>query len=365
MKGVSSGPHEDKMGIRASSTTSVSFEDVRVPAGNVLGEVGKGFKVAMKILNAGRTGLGGGAVGGMKRLIELASRQARDRAQFGRPIATFETIKQKIGQMVVDCYAAETAVNLVAGLVDRGYEELAVESAISKVFASEALWRTSDEALQIAGGNGYMREFPYERAVRDARINRIFEGTNEILRLFIALAAMNDVADELKDLPHSMGGVLADPIKGFGVLSDYAKRRASLAARLPREKGKFTLLAGPLAAEAKQFEEHTRGLALAADRMLRHHGRKVVDAQLACRSLADAMVDLFALAAMLTRVSTRIEDHGEAAAAPEREILRAFAAQARRRVRRSLAAVESPDQAGTVALGDLALEAGRYVWNDR
>ena len=240
MKGVSSGPHEDKMGIRASSTTSVSFEDVRVPAGNVLGEVGKGFKVAMRILNAGRTGLGGGAVGGMKRLIEFAARHARDRSQFGRPIGTFETIRQKIGQMVVDCYAAESTVNLVAGLVDRGYGELAVESAISKVLASEAMWRTADEALQIAGGAGYMRELPYERAVRDGRINRIFEGTNEILRLFIALAAVNDVAEELKDLPHSMGGVLADPIKGFGLLSDYAKRRASLAARLPREKGKFT-----------------------------------------------------------------------------------------------------------------------------
>jgi alkylation response protein AidB-like acyl-CoA dehydrogenase len=362
MKGVSTGPHEDKMGIRASSTTSVSFEDVRVPGANVLGEVGKGFKVAMRILNAGRTGLGGGSVGAMKRLVELAAGHARDRSQFGRPIGSFETIRQKLGQMALDCWVAESVVNLVAGLVDRGYEDLAVESAISKVLASEALWRTADEALQIAGGAGYMRELPFERAVRDCRVNRIFEGTNEILRLFIALAAVNDVADELKDLPQSMKGVLADPIKGFGVLSEYAKRRASLAARLPREKGRFTLLAGPLAEEAKQFEEHARGLALAADRMLRRHGRKVVEAQLACRALADAMIDLFALAAVLARVSTLIEDHGEAAAAPERELLRAFALQARRRVRRSLAAVDAPDEAGTAAIGDRVLDAGRYAW---
>jgi alkylation response protein AidB-like acyl-CoA dehydrogenase len=362
LAGVSIGPHEDKMGIRASSTTSVSFEDVRVPAGNVLGEVGKGFKVAMKILNAGRTGLGGGSVGGMKRLVEFSTRHARERSQFGQPIAAFETIRQKLGQMVLDCYVAESVVNLVAGLVDRGYEELAVEAAISKVLASEALWRTADEALQIAGGAGYMRELPYERAVRDARINRIFEGTNEILRLFIALAAVNDVADELRDLPQSMTGVLADPVKGFGLLSDYAKRRASLAANLPREKGKFTLVGGPLAAEAKQFEEHARDLALAADRMLRRHGRKIVDAQLACRALADAMIDVFALAAVLARVSTRIEDHGESAAAPELELLRAFAAQARRRVRRSLAAVDAPDEAGTLALGDRVLDAGHYPY---
>ncbi len=362
LKGVSSGPHEDKMGIRASSTTTVTFEDVRVPATNVLGEVGKGFKVAMKILNAGRTGLGGGSVGGMKRLIEFASRHARERSQFGRPIASFETIRQKLGQMALDCYAAESVVNLVAGLVDRGYEELAVESAISKVLASEALWRTADEALQIAGGAGYMRELPYERALRDSRINRIFEGTNEILRLFIALAAVNDVVDELKDLPHSMKGVLADPVKGFGLLSDYAKRRASLAAGLPREKGRFTLVAGPLAEEAKAFEQQARELALAADRLLRRHGKKVVEAQLACRALADAMIDLFALAAILSRVSTRVEDHGEAAAAPDRAMLTAFTAQARRRIRRALASVDAPDEGGTLALGDRVLETARYAW---
>jgi alkylation response protein AidB-like acyl-CoA dehydrogenase len=364
MKGVTSGPHEDKMGLRASSTTSVALEDVRVPSANVLGEVGKGFKVAMRILNAGRTGLGGGSVGGMKRLIELASRHARERVQFGKPIASFETIRQKIGRMTVDCYAAESVVNLVAGLVDRGYEEVAVESAISKVLASEALWRTADEALQIAGGAGYMRELPYERAVRDSRINRIFEGTNEILRLFIALAAVNDVADELKDLAHSMRGVLADPIKGFGVLSDYAKRRASLATGLGGVKARFTLVAPQLADEAHQFEEHGRALAIAADRLLRKHGKRIVDAQLACRRLADAMIDLLAFAAVLARVSTRIEDHGEGAAAREREILRAFAAQARTRIDGALAAIDAEGERALLALGDHVIEAGRYGWDN-
>jgi acyl-CoA dehydrogenase family protein 9 len=364
MKGVTTGPHEDKMGIRASSTTTVAFEDVRVPAENVLGEEGKGFKVAMKILNSGRTGLGGGCVGGMKRLIELSVRQARERVQFGRPIATFGTIREKIGQMVVDCYAAESVVNLVAGLVDRGFEELAVESAISKVLASEALWRTADEALQIAGGSGYMRELPYERALRDSRINRIFEGTNEILRLFIALAAVNDVADELKDLAHSMRGVLADPIKGFGVLSDYARRRASLATGLRREKGQWTLVVSSLADEARAFEAHTRALALAADRMLRRHGKKIVEEQLACRRLSDAMIDLYTFAAVLARVSSRIEDQGEEATARERDILRAFARQAGRRIEGALARLDENEDAGVFALADHVLESGRYGWDN-
>jgi acyl-CoA dehydrogenase family member 9 len=366
MKGVSSGPHEDKMGIRASSTTSVVLEDVRVPAANVLGEVGKGFKVAMKILNSGRTGLGGGSVGGMKKLIELSVAHAKERVQFGRPIASFGSIRQKLGQMVVDCYAAESVVNLVAGLADRGFEDTAVEAAISKVLASEALWRTADEALQIAGGIGYMRELPYERAVRDARINRIFEGTNEILRLFIALAAMHDVAEELKGLAASisMREVLADPVKGFGVLSEYAKRRASLATGLRREKGKWTLLSPLVAEEAALFEAAATDLALATDRLLRRYGKKIVDAQLPTRRLADVMIDLFALAAMLARVSTRIEDHGEAAAAVEREILRTFARQARRRVAAALAALDENEDASLEGLANHVLETGRYAFDN-
>jgi alkylation response protein AidB-like acyl-CoA dehydrogenase len=365
MPGVSTGPHEDKMGIRASSTTTVVLEDVRVPAANVLGEEGKGFKVAMRILNAGRTGLGGGSVGGMKRLIELSLRQASERRQFGQPIASFGLIQQKLAQMAIDCYAAESVVNMVAGLVDRGFEETQVEAAISKVLASEALWRTADEALQIAGGSGYMRELAYEQVLRDGRINRIFEGTNEILRLFIALTAVNDLGQELSDVAGSMKGVLADPIKGFGVLSDYAKRRASLATGLRRAKGKWTLLHPSLAAEAEIFEACSTDLAIAADRLLRKLGKKIVGAQLVTRRLADAMIDLFALACMLARVSTRLEDHGEAAAAGEKELLAAFAAQARRRVETNLAGLDAGDEdARLKGIAARLLEAGAYRWDN-
>lgn len=364
MKGVSTGPHEDKMGIRASSTTTVVLEDVRVPAANVLGEEGKGFKVAMKILNAGRTGLGGGSVGGMKRLIELSVAQAKERKQFGQPIASFGLVQQKIGQMVIDCYAAESVVNMVAGLVDRGFEETQVEAAISKVLASESVWRTADEALQIAAGSGYMREMPYEMALRDTRINRIFEGTNEILRLFIALTAVNDLGQELADVAESMKGVLADPIKGFGVMSDYAKRRAALATGLRRKKGKWTMLHPALAEDAAVFEAAATDLAIAADKLLRKYGKKIVGAQLLTRRLADAMIDLFTLACMLARVSTRLEDHGEAAAAEERRILTVFARQARRRVEAGLAGLEQNEDGALQAVAAHALEIGRYGWDN-
>jgi acyl-CoA dehydrogenase family member 9 len=363
LAGVSTGPHEDKMGIRASSTTTVVLENVRVPASNVLGEVGKGFKVAMRILNAGRTGLGGGSVGGMKRLIRAAVEQARQRVQFGKPIATFGLVQQKIAQMVVDCYAAESVVAMVAGLVDRGFEETQVEAAISKVLATEALWRTADEALQIAGGGGYMRELPYEQALRDARINRIFEGTNEILRLFVALTALDDLGEELAEVAESMRGVLADPIKGFGVLGDYARKRAALATGLRRKKGKWTLLHPSLAAEALAFEEGATALAVAADRVLRRHGKGIIGQQLVTRRIADAMIDLFALGCVLARVSTRIEDRGEASAAVEKEILKALAGQVARRVAGGLAGIEENEDAALTAIANHVLEAGRYEWD--
>src|SRR5690606_457030 len=156
------GPHEDKMGIRACPTNTITLENVRVPKENLLGEEGKGFKVAMNILNSGRTGLGGGSVGGMKKLIALATQQANGRVQFGRKISDFGLIKKKVGEMIVDCFTAESVVSMVAGLIDRGDEVYAIEAAISKVYSTEALFRTADEALQVAGGNGFMREFPYE-----------------------------------------------------------------------------------------------------------------------------------------------------------------------------------------------------------
>ena len=363
MPGVSIGPHEDKMGIRASSTTSVHFEDVKLPADHVLGEPGMGFKTAMRILNAGRTGLGGGCVGGMKRLIALATKQAKERRQFGRSIAEFGLVKQKIGEMVVDCYATEAVVGLVAGVIDQGYEDYATEAAISKVFGTEALGRTADEALQLAGGNGYMREFPYERAVRDARIMRIFEGTNEILRLFIALTAMNQVGHQLQEVAQGIRGVLADPIKGFGVLSEYAMKQATIRTGLVGEKRGWTLLHPALHEQAEQFEEETRELAWVADRVLRRHGKNIVEKQFALRRISDILTDLFVLAAVLSRVNAAVEEHGEQQASRELDILRIFARRARGRIRGNLRRVDVNDDELIKALADDAFEREAYAWD--
>ncbi|HEV8245804.1 MAG TPA: acyl-CoA dehydrogenase family protein [Polyangiaceae bacterium] len=363
MPGVRTGPHEDKMGIRASSTTTVSFENVRVPASNLLGEEGKGFKIAMSILNSGRTGLGGGCVGGMKRMIRFATQQANQRVQFGKPIREFGSIKQKVGQMVVDCYATEAVVTMVAGLIDSGFDDYQVEAAISKVFASEAMWRASDEALQIAAGNGYMTEFPYERVMRDSRINRIFEGTNEILRLFIALTAMNDVGQNLREISKSLEGAFDDPIKGFGVISDYAMRRAAMATGYRREGTTFEKLHVSLEPFGKLFEASTRDLAGATDRILRKHGKNIIDKQFATRRLADIMIDLFVWASVLSRVDASLREKGVEAAAKEIEIARTFTGQARRRVRNTISEIDENEDESIKTLADHAFAEEKFSWD--
>jgi alkylation response protein AidB-like acyl-CoA dehydrogenase len=363
MPGVSNGPHEDKMGIRASSTTTMHFENVRVPKENLLGEAGKGFKIAMTILNSGRTGLGGGSVGGMKKLISLSAKQAKERVQFGKPISDFGLIKQKVGQMVVDCYATEAVVSMVAGLNDAGYEDYAVEAAISKVFAAEALGRTADEALQIAGGNGYMCEYPYERVVRDSRINRIFEGTNDILRLFIALNAMNDAGQNLRELSKSLEGVFTDPMKGFGVVSEYTLRRASLATGYKRAGTIFTKLEPSLKSVATVFEEGTRELATASDRILRKHGRAIIDKQFATRRLADIMIDLFVLASVISRVNSSVRDGGVDKARKELEIASVFARQAERRIKTNVDEIDNNVDESIKSLADHTFETERFNWD--
>jgi alkylation response protein AidB-like acyl-CoA dehydrogenase len=364
MPGVSMGPHEDKMGLRASSTTTVFFDDVRVPADHLLGKENEGFKVAMHILNSGRTGLGGGCIGAMKRLIELSTHHANERQQFGRPIAEFGMVKQKIGQMVVDCYAAEAVVNAVNGLIDGGHTEYAVEAAISKIFASEALWRATDEALQIAGGTGYMCEYPYERFLRDCRVNRIFEGTNEVLRLFVALTAMNEVGKGLAELAASLKGIFDDPIKGFGLASGYARKRVSLATGIGGPESTFKKIAPELRAEASALRDAIRGgLATAVDRVLRKHGKNIIGKQFASGRMADAMIDLFVVACVLCRVSHVVQERGADEAAREIEILRVFSGQALERARVNFERIDHNDDELVKSIAAHALEAEAFSWD--
>jgi acyl-CoA dehydrogenase family member 9 len=359
--GVSHGPHEDKMGIRASSTATVSFADVTVPPENVLDVEGKGFKVAMAILNNGRTGLGGGAVGGMKTLIALATQQAQARKQFGQSIAEFGLIREKIAQMTIDCFAAESAVWMVAHYIDSGIEDYSVEAAISKVFASEAIQRSAYEALQIAGGNGFMRDFPYEQASRDCRILSIFEGTNEVLRLYIAFSGLKDVGKSLGELKAAVDEIFNNPIKGFGVLSDYAEKRLTHATGVGRDK-----IRGLIPAELREatgmYEKYTVELAKASDHLLRRYGKTIAGRQHALKRVTDIAIDLFVGLCVLSRgTSLAAAPGGEGRQAVA--IAQIFAQQAKRRMANNVRRILRNEDEEMDLLAGFMVDKGSYPWD--
>ena len=265
--GVSTGKEEHKLGIKSSSTRRLILEDVKVPAENLLGEVGKGAYIAFNILNAGRFKLGAGAIGGAKEMLKVATRYALERQQFGRPIASFGLIQAKLAEMATRIFAAESAIYRTAAMMDavfetgemidsmnppfpRGLEEFSLECSIIKVVCSETLSYVADENLQVHGGYGYTEEFPAARGYRDTRINRIFEGTNEINRLFIPgvllrraqkgrfplVAAITKVTKELLDMPSLDSGAGDDELAMAQALLVNAKKLALFGAGVAYQK---------------------------------------------------------------------------------------------------------------------------------
>uniref|UniRef100_A0A8C6TRF7 Acyl-CoA dehydrogenase family, member 9 n=1 Tax=Neogobius melanostomus TaxID=47308 RepID=A0A8C6TRF7_9GOBI len=189
--GITSGKPEDKLGIRGSNTCEVAFENVPVPVENVIGEVGGGFKIAMNILNSGRFSMGSSSAGMIKKLMELTSEYAATRKQFNKPLSEFGMVQEKFALMAINAFVMESMAYLTAGMMDRpGLPDCSVEAAIVKIFSSEGGWICVSEALQVLGGLGYTKNYPFERYLRDCRILPIFEGTNEILRMYISLTGM-------------------------------------------------------------------------------------------------------------------------------------------------------------------------------
>ena len=305
--GVKSGKEEHKMGLFGSSTTALILQDVKVPAENVLSEVGKGHKVAFNVLNFARFKLGAMSGGGAIGAIGESAKYAATRRQFGQPIASFGAIKHKIGEMVVRTYAIESLLYRIAGLVDAriaatpheasdgsaalaAFEEYAVEASIAKVAGSETLNYVLDENIQIHGGNGYVRDYPAERHFRDARVNRIFEGTNEINRLLIpGMLIRRAVKGDLplipaaKALQEELLGPPAMPAPGDddGVLADERRAIASF----------------------KKTALMVFGVAMQT------YGTKLTDEQEVLMHLADIAIDVYSAESAALRAQAASEKH--------------------------------------------------------
>jgi len=315
--GVSNGPEEQKMGWKGSSTTMVHFENVKVPVENVLGEVGKGFKVAMEILNNGRLGTSTASFGVGRMLINMSIKYANERKQFGQHIGRFDLVKEKIARMSMLAYGMQAVGYLTAGLKDRGEEDFAVETAVAKIFSTEAIWEICHEALQIHGGMGYGRELGIERYMRDARLGLIIEGTSEILRAMIALEGLKSLGKFLKK--HGLKG--------------YAQKSIS--------RARVTLAHPALEREAHLFAKGVDRLNSYGMQLLRIYKKDVIMQQMHQKRLAEAVIDLYVMIAMISRTSALLESgKSKEEAKTEIYMTRSFCRQAFERIEVNMDAFE-------------------------
>lgn len=295
MGGITVTPNMHKMGIKGSMTNVVILKDVKVPVSNRIGNPEDGFKIALEVLNEGRLSLGAGAVGGCKNLLDLATKRVNTRKAFGHRIGDFEMIKRKLFEMAVYTYAVESMVYLTAGLVDKGQQDFAIEAAICKVYGTEALWEVSNHCLQIYGGDGFLEAYPVERVVRDARINMIFEGTNEILRSLIALMGAREAGESLKASSHSLTGMLK---LGVG--------------QIIGSKMQFNNLSPTLQHYGEILAERIKSFKMMSDRVVIKYGKDIVNHEHMQERLSTALIHIYAMMATLSRVNSRVQGAGGA-----------------------------------------------------
>ena len=353
MEGFEVGERYDTMGLLGNDLRRLYFNDVKVPAENVLGEPGEGFRIAMHILNNGRLSLGTGSVGATKGLLDRVIEHTTERRQFGRALADFELVQDKIAWMVSYLFGLESMTYLTCGMVDAGVPDYSLESAICKVSGTEFLWYAANRALQLKGGAGYMRDEPYEKVVRDIRVFPIFEGANDVLRAFIALTGATPLGEELSGLGE-LG--LSDPIGSLGVVIDYVSGRIQREVRPDR----ISLAHPEVSKQSEAVSEQVKRLRAVTEGLLREHGKGIIERQFQQKRLSDAVSDIFAQVALLSRVTSILEQQGAEVSGQEIYIADTFCTRAGGRVRRALDQIEDNDDERMVAIAKLALRRGSY-----
>ncbi|HEY0931023.1 MAG TPA: acyl-CoA dehydrogenase family protein [Gemmatimonas sp.] len=323
-----------KLGIRGSTQAELVYENMFVPDDHVLGEVGKGFRVAVNALNGGRLSLASGCVQGSKRLLGEFTRYAEARTQFGGPLASFEITQRKMATIASETYAAESMVGALAAAMDGDEVDVALEAACAKVYASDLVWRTADELVQLAGGRGFVKPWPYERYLRDARINRIFEGANEILRLFVGLNGIQGPAEELKEI----AGALRNPFQNWLMVSSFAADRVKTAfGKRDRFEASWH---GAFRKHVTYVEKHAAELAKATQDAITKHRKEILNKQLVVERLADMATELYARTTTLARTQRLIDERGANACTREIALTELFCLQSGRRFRAFLTELE-------------------------
>ena len=358
MKGFEVGERFDTMGLRGNDLRRLHFNDVRVPAENVLGEPGEGFRIAMQMLNNGRIGARHRL--GRRRPSACSTwsiDHVKERRQFGRPLADFELVQDKIGWMVSYLFGLESMCYLTCGLVDAGVPDYSLESAICKVSGTEFLWYAANRALQLKGGAGYMRDEPYEKVLRDIRIFPIFEGANDVMRAFIALSGMKPVGEKLSGLGE------IEPRR-----PDRLDRRARRLRRRP-DPARGAARTGSPKAHAELADARRRGLRAGQGAARRSTESAAARAQARGSSSASSSrsgsptrsSDIYAQIAVLSRVSAIFEDQGVEPSGQERYIAETFCTRAARpRARRNFGQIEANDDERMTAIAKLAYKRGEY-----
>ncbi|KAJ6217286.1 hypothetical protein RDWZM_008443 [Blomia tropicalis] len=328
--GLTSGPPMEKMGIKASNTTEVYFDNVVIPKENVIGTVGDGFKVAMNILNNGRYGMCCGLSGTMRRAITIAAEHANNRSQFGNKLASFTGIQEKIARMSMMHYQTQSMAYMLSGMMDKGFKDYQLEAAISKVVASESASYVVDETLQILGGMGYMRETGVEKMVRDVRIFRIFEGTNEILRLFVALTGMQYAGGHLREIQSAM----KNPIGNLGMLFGAGTKR--IRRSIGMDAPDIVQYVHPeFHEEAKLLSKNIVKFGLAVENLLIKYTREIIHEQMLLNRLSNSAIDIYTMLVILSRVS-RSFNKNVLTAEVEKNMAKTICSEANIRIERNL-----------------------------
>ena len=339
----------EKCGVRGSATGRLAFRNMFVPHENVLGEVGKGLRIALTVLDFGRTTFGASCTGAAKFCVEHAARHAATRVQFGQTLSSFELVKEKLAFMNAATFAMEAATYQTAAMIDAGEGDYMLETAALKVFATDALWRIINDTIQIYGGKAYFTDEPFERMMRDARINMIGEGANDVLRAFVALVGMRDVGLELKGVLDA----LSHPLRNFGRLTSFAGERLESMFRSPE----VLVHSGELRPDAERLGKLVGAFSSNVERLLRTHREAIVDRQYQLGRIADAVIELYVSSCVLKRLDDLLfQQNGEMVDfKPSLITGRYYLRTAERRIRRSLGDLWDNDDQATTEVADLLL----------